>query len=78
MGAVRPDVGAMVTSIIILSLRPVHPMRPDAQDAKWTFRDADADGSFSRDLIKDVAKPIGGPIAGVPLTEGAYLSVAAL
>ena len=39
MGAVRPDVGAMVTSVIILSLRPVRPMRPDAQDGKCIFRD---------------------------------------
>ena len=30
----------MVTSVIILSLRPVHPMRPDAQDGKCIFRDA--------------------------------------
>ena len=30
----------MVTSVIILSLRPVRPMRPDAQDGKCIFRDA--------------------------------------
>ena len=29
----------MVTSVIILSLRPVRPMRPDAQDGKCIFRD---------------------------------------
>ena len=34
----RPDVGAMVTSVIILSLRPVCPMRTDVQDGKCIFR----------------------------------------
>ena len=32
LGAVRPDIDAMVTSVIMLSLRAVRPMRPDAQD----------------------------------------------
>ena len=38
LGAVRPDVGGMVTSVIILSLHPARPMRPDAQDGKYIFR----------------------------------------
>ena len=32
----------MITSVIILSLRPVRPMRPDAQDGKCIFRDVPA------------------------------------
>ena len=40
VGALRPDVGPMVTSVIILSLYPVRPMRPDTQDGKCIFRDA--------------------------------------
>ena len=39
LGAVRPDVGGMVTSIIILSVRPARPNCPDAQDEKCIFRD---------------------------------------
>ena len=39
VGCCPSDVGAMVTSVIILSLRPVRPMRPDAQDRKCIFRD---------------------------------------
>ena len=35
----------MVASVIILSLRPVRPMRPDARDGKCIFRDGGGHGN---------------------------------
>ena len=62
MGAVRPNVGAMVNSVIILSLRPVRPMRPDAQDGKCIFRDVKATRKESVKVIEVVVLEVLPPL----------------
>ena len=46
-----PNVVEVTASVIILSLRPVRPMRPDAQDGKCIFRDDPQTWPAQRQLL---------------------------